>query len=69
MERSASDPEDLDLPVQVCLITVGAKLYSRGPQPPGRDPLPGRGRIPTVSRESSGENVYRYDVLLFIVHK
>ncbi len=43
--------------------------YSRGPQPPGRDPLPGRGRIPTGSRESSGENVYRYDALLFIVRK
>ncbi len=44
-------------------------LYYRGPQPPGRDPLPGRGRIPTGSRESSGENVYRYDALLFIVRK
>ncbi len=44
-------------------------LYVSGPQPPGRDPLPGRGRIPTESRESSGENVYRYDALLFIVHK
>ncbi len=39
-----------------------------GPQPPGRDPLPGRGRIPTGSRESSEENVYIYDALLIIVH-
>ncbi len=43
--------------------------YCRGPQPPGRELLPGRRIIPTGSRESSGENVYRYDALLFIVRK
>ncbi len=49
------------------LVADDPMLYCRGPQPPGRDPLPGRGRIPTGSRESSGEN--RYDALLFIVRK
>ncbi len=40
-------------------------VYTRGPQSPGRDPLPVCERIPTESRERSGGNVY--DALLFIV--
>ncbi len=35
------------------------------PHPPGRDPLPGRGRVATGSQERSGKNVYRYDTVIY----
>ncbi len=38
--------------------------YTRGLQTPGRDPLPGRGRITTGRKNVLG--IYRYDSVIYV---